>query len=387
MRIYLAFLQSDPLVEASANVGFWGPLMRMALREAGHEVFECPGVAWSEGLQLMDVRARREWRARQWETVLRNLQEIPPPDLFLGYFFPEMIEVSAIREIQRRGIPTVHFFCDNVREFRSIPSEFLGFDLHWVPEWDALPLYRKSGLPHLNAPMPAWVPQHLRRPGTETLPKAVFIGSCDGPRARLFATLPAKGIEIQIHGRNWEPPHPEPRFPALRGSALWQARWRNLNQHGWLSSVCSRFRKPLPVTMPPSDWLRPPASAEEHVRLTREAAITLGVNRFESPRHGKRELARYSRQRDIEAPMLGACYLTEWAPGLDQLFDLENEIAIYRNEDELAETLRMLLGNQTRRTVLRAAGQRRALADHTIASTVEKIRLNLGLRTRTNTSL
>jgi hypothetical protein len=328
----------------------------------------------------MDDRTRREWRARRWEAVLSDLERMPVPDLFLGYFFPDMIEVSALRQIQRRGIPTVHFFCDNVREFRSIPAEFSGFDLHWVPEWEALPLYQKKRLPHLHAPMPAWVPPDFRNPGKETFPKAVFIGSCDAPRARLFSTLSDKGIEVEIHGRDWQTPPSKPRLPALQGSALWQARLKNLRQHGWLSSVRSRFRQPPPIIMPPADWLHPPVTAGEHSRLTRECAVTLGVNRFESPRHPRNELARYSRQRDIEAPMLGACYLTEWAPGLDQLFDLETEIAVYRDERELAETLRRLLSDPAQRASLRQAGQKRALADHSVAMTLEKIRRHLGIR-------
>jgi spore maturation protein CgeB len=108
------------------------------------------------------------------------------------------------------------------------------------------------------------------------------------------------------------------------------------------------------------------------------------VNRFESPRHPGNELARYSRQRDIEAPMIGACYLTEWAPGLDQLFDLETEIAVYRNESELAETLRRLLADPKQRESLRQAGQKRALADHSIAITLKKIRRHLGIRDQHN---
>ena len=67
-----------------------------------------------------------------------------PIHLFVGYFYPEQVEVSAIRELQRMGIPCVNFFCDNVREFVKPPAEYAPFALHWVPEFEALPMYREA---------------------------------------------------------------------------------------------------------------------------------------------------------------------------------------------------------------------------------------------------
>ena len=96
----------------------------------------------------------------------------------------------------------------------------------------------------------------------------------------------------------------------------------------------------------------------------------------------KRSLHRpliYSRLRDIEAPMLGACYLTEWAPGLDQLYELGREIEVYRDADELAGKIQMLARDATQRHELRAAGQRRALNDHCIAHTLARIVERLGI--------
>ena len=79
--------------------------------------------------------------------------------------------------------------------------------------------------------------------------------------------------------------------------------------------------------------------------------------------------------------MLGACYLTEWAPGLDQLYELEQEVAIYRDAPELAAQIARLLADPAQRRQMRAAAQRRALQTHTIGPTLEKISSALGLGT------
>jgi spore maturation protein CgeB len=78
--------------------------------------------------------------------------------------------------------------------------------------------------------------------------------------------------------------------------------------------------------------------------------------------------------------MAGACYLTEWTEGLDELYDLGTEIETYRTATELAGKVAELAADPRRRDRLRAAGQRRALTHHSIARTIERIANRLDLR-------
>ena len=115
----------------------------------------------------------RAWRDSTWTRTLdyfrTELKVGRKIDLFLSYFFPQQIEPQAIGEIKKLGVPCVNFFCDNVREFTRVPSEFHCFDLHWVPEYEALPIYEEAGLRTCFAPMPCWVAQKLRTiPDRET---------------------------------------------------------------------------------------------------------------------------------------------------------------------------------------------------------------------------
>ena len=109
-----------------------------------------------------------------------------PIHLFVGYFYPEQVEEAAIRELQRMGIPCVNFFCDNVREFLKPPAEYSAFALHWVPEFEALPMYRAAGLPHVHAAMPCWISDELRNASRIETEPATFIGSPDVLRRNLL---------------------------------------------------------------------------------------------------------------------------------------------------------------------------------------------------------
>lgn len=76
--------------------------------------------------------------------------------------------------------------------------------------------------------------------------------------------------------------------------------------------------------------------------------------------------------------MLGACYLTEYAPGIEQLYNLGTEIEVYRDAFELADKVRALQADPAQRRSLRRAGQRRALSHHTVARSFDRILRELG---------
>jgi spore maturation protein CgeB len=77
--------------------------------------------------------------------------------------------------------------------------------------------------------------------------------------------------------------------------------------------------------------------------------------------------------------MLGACYLSEWTQGLQQLYELGTEIETYRTAEELTAKLEMLAGDRAKRRTLRRLGQRRALTDHSVGHTLHKIVDHLGI--------
>jgi Glycosyl transferases group 1 len=386
MRILVSCLQSLKRHPLPAY-GFWRTYFVKGLEEAGHEVIEVPGVDWAEGLLFPQGHDFEAWRARTWEATLTYVREQTVRraiDLFVGYLFPVQVEASAIRELRRAGIPCVNFFCDNVREFRSIPPEYRPFDLHWVPEFEALPMYRAAGLPHLHAPMPCWVPIELRcTPIAETEP-ATFVGSADILRCDLLGRAIGGGAEIIVRGSDWgnQPEHlkcQRQRRPSIMKSiAVCSEQVRAQGFAVMLRKLEARLR-PLNPTPVPQSSIRQAVAESEYFRVLREAMVTIGINRVPVARVSNRRPLVYSRLRDIEGPMLGACHLTEWTAGLERMYELGAEIETYRTAAELAAKIAELKKNRERRLGMRMRAQRRAIGEHSVAGSIDRIRRRLGL--------
>jgi hypothetical protein len=383
LRILLSCLQS-PRRYAIPAYDFWRGYFVPGIREAGHEAVEVPGVDWAEGLAHPAGPQLLSWQARTWQAV-HDFVDRQPVDLFLSYLFPQQIDTAALDKLQCKGVPCVNFFCDNLREFHNVPVEFTPFALHWVPEFEALPMYRAAGLRHVHAPMPCWVPPALRTVPRKAGEPPTFIGSADPLRADLLSRALRLDADFIVRGAGWETDLdqvPASAKPRRIGELLINQR-ETMRRHGivaLLRKLEDRIR-PLPhACFPASTIGGAPRGSDEYFRLTRKALVTIGVNRVPTARASRRRPLAYSRLRDIEAPMLGACYLTEWTEGLARLYELGTEIETYRTANELADKLRELRQSPTRRAELRARGQRRALEDHSIKHSLAQIATHLGLK-------
>ena len=376
MRILISCLQSTRPHPLPAY-GFWREYFLNGCREAGMEPVEIPGLDWAEGMTFSSPEELRAWQGRTWDTVLDFVREESVHrrvDLFLSYLFPQQIDPAAIAELQRLGVPCVNFFCDNVREFHRVPDEYRPFALHWVPEMEALPMYRTAALDHIHAPMPCWVPiEHRTVPTRESEPPT-FIGSADVLRRELLGRASQAGADFMVRGPGWKGSVDAP--PAsLRPRQVLRNQVALFRTHGARAIYHKLGRRLRPLRPPQISGARtaPGVAHAEYVRITRDAIVTIGVNRVSTARASLRRPLVYSRLRDVEAPMLGACYLTEWTAGLEQLYDIGTEIETYRTPEELAETLTRLARDSARRQTMRKLGQRRALTEHSVSRTLHRI--------------
>jgi hypothetical protein len=378
LKIFLSFLQSEHKYPIPAY-DFWEHYIKNGINEAGYEWTECPGADWVLGLVPQSQNDLLKWKQDIWEKTVAWLKK-NPADLFLSYLYPQQIDETAIKEIQKIGIPCVNFFCDNVREFKNIPAEFKAFDLNWVPEYKAVKMYKTAGYAYINLPMPMWVEPKYRILKEEKYDQITFIGSKDIQRKLLFEKLLElePSLNLAIYGNAWvanNAPEDQPVMPGYTFSKkilfnlnfisnegiaafMRKLKYRNINQD--LSSLLgTKAHRSI--------------SFEEYNSLTSESMITLGVNRFPSFRLPLSRPDTYSRLRDIEAPMLGACYLTEWTEGIEELYDTENEIAVYKNAEDLVLKIKELQANPPKRKTLKINGRKRALDEHQIGNSLNKI--------------
>ena len=391
MTILLSCLQSLRKHSIPAYE-FWRPYFVEGCREAGITPLEVPDVDWAEGLSLAHGSEElASWRAQTWEKTVdfaREQHSRGGIDFFLGYLYPWQVEVSAVRELQRLGIPCVNFFCDNVREFRRVPATYEPFDLHWVPEYEALPMYRVAGLPHLHAPMPCWIPREYRGlPDREAYPPT-FIGSADVLRRDLLGRAIRVGADLMVRGRGWDSQlltsGSRLSTPASSLGTFFANQEAFRREHGLtgLGAKVLNYLAPLRPPVIPERCVGSTVPSADYFNITREAVVTVGMNRVPAPRRPLRWPLSYSRLRDIEAPMLGACYLTEWTEGLEYLYDLGHEIECYRSAEELRDKLAALAAEPEHRRELRRRGQQRALRDHSVPASLRKLASALGLPTK-----
>ena len=380
MRILLSSLQG-PQRHAVPRYDFWRTYFLRGLEEAGHECVEVPNVDWAGGLVPgVELDA---WRGRTWEAVrgfIRNEFDRRPIHLFLSYLYPKQVDISAIKELQRMGIPCVNFFCDNVREFRQVPKEYYGFALHWVPEFEALAIYREAGLAHVHAPMPCWVPPEFRTVPTADTEPPTFMGSADILRRDFFARALEHGADFVVRGPGWATETQTEQ--SSRSVVKMIFNQMNLAWHHGVGALFQRINsklRPLRSRGIPASNIRDAVFGQQYFQITRDAIVAIGINRVPTPRSSDRHPLVYSRLRDIEAPMLGACYLTEWTAGLEKLYDIGTEIETYRTPDELRLKLNELRQNNPRRLIMRERAQRRALHEHSVASSLVRLREKLGV--------
>jgi hypothetical protein len=255
-----------------------------------------------------------------------------------------------------------------------------------VPEFKALKLYQKAGIPFINLPMPVWVESEKRIYKEEKFKQITFIGSRDIQRLLLLEQLVKNDpdLPLALYGSGWiekkdisSVPYTENytfkkkiqfNLKFINDQGL-KAFTRKLNNRTIIDQVSSSLKLKI-YNMP---------NFNEYNALTSESMVTLGINRYPSFRYPISQPDTYSRLRDIEAPMLGACYLTEWTEGIEELYDIENEIAVYKTALDLSKQIKALLNDPERRKSLKIHSQRKALNTHSIPNSLKKMKSSLGL--------
>jgi len=253
--------------------------------------------------------------------VLTYLERAAEPfDLVIGQMWGGYIDGTALDEARERfGVLVVNIGMDDRHAYdlrkgaRRIGTRLLAphIDLHATAAPETVHWFLCEGVAACFFPEAS--DPRLFAPRPEVVPDVDvgFVGQRYGIRARLVERLRAAGVDVAAYGSGWE---------AGR----------------------------LPVDDVPLLFAR--------------ARIVLGVGTIG---HSERLLAL--KLRDFDATMAGACYLTQDNPDLHPLFVPDEEIACYRDADDLVRRVRGLLAEPARREEIGRRARARALRDHTWA--------------------
>jgi hypothetical protein len=380
VKILLSFLQdTTDLPHPVPAYRFWSYYLKNGITEAGMQWLETPATDWAEGLMYLQNPGELErWKAKVWQLTLEHIKSNRHQiDIFLCYLYPGQIDPSAIAEIKKQGIPCINFYCDNVREFEKVPLEFTVFDLIWVPEYEALPMYKRAGINYTNLPMPMWVDyKHRQGIPVSELPGISFVGSKDLYREQLLGEIINKGVNVTIRGSGWQ------KVNDIQASVKPTAYHSILNQINFIKDkglkalLIKTIQKNQDIQLFPinPELIQPIPDFAEYIHIIQNSTITLGINRVFSFKRTHLNPLVYSRLRDIEAPMLGACYLTEYSEGLRNIYDLGAEIYTYKDAAELIDKAHELLTDQAKRETLRLNGRHKALTELSIPNSLQKIK-------------
>lgn len=141
------------------------------------------------------------------------------------------------------------------------------------------------------------------------------------------------------------------------------------------NGVSERMLNALPFVRKIAGWESPP-TLEQYVdeRIARRTRPPVfGVEMFQRLRDARVVFNNHidispisaSNMRLFEATGVGSCLLTDRKENLPDLFEPDSEVLTYRTAEECVEKVKYILDHEDERRAIAAAGQRRALRDHT----------------------
>ncbi len=328
------------------DTGRWTEYCTAGLERNGHDV---RAFTYSAGLaRPVGVLGRLRRRLRgadrfQLERVMRAQQRdnLAVIDL-AGRQRPELLvvlkgEVLLPETVDRlRAIadgPIVQWCGDDPSWFPNIVAAAHLYDRFFLAEPTyAADLARRGVtaefLPHAADPT-AWAPDDLADPGDEEQLDVVFVGDSrhrmghlpvNRERVDLIETVAAMDVRMAIWGRGWDKLDLE-------------------------SAARRRHRGPTLL----------PAAAVG--RAYRAAKIVLNVHHA--------QMREGVNMRTFEIPAAGAFQLSDYKSRMDELFDVGQEITVFRDPGELVDRVRDHLADPDGRHAVAQAGRRRVERDHT----------------------
>ena len=249
-----------------------------------------------------------------------------PFDLLIGQMWHGYIDRRVLsRARERFGALVVNIAMDDRHAFevrrigRKIGTRGLApsLDLAATAAPEAVDWYLKERCPAVFL-AEASDPMLFRpRPGLPKRYDVAFVGARYGIRGRIIEKLEKAGIRVEARGSGW----PKGRI-----------------------------------------------ATTEIPELFAQSRIVLGVGAV-----GQSRSLVALKLRDFDGPMSGSCYVTQANPDLRLVYDVDQELAVYRDEADAVQVVRALLIDDERRAAIAHAGRIRAERDHTWARRFEEL--------------
>lgn len=373
------------IVEEETNL--WYRQLTNTLRQMDYEVFVPPKIGLRESWHLM---GRQCWgKQHQSQLTERILNDVKTKqkkygiDLFFCYLYPFQFKPDLFTELDKLGIPSLYFFCDNLTE-KDVAAKYAPYaTLNWVPEIDAVKQFQVSKSKYIYLPMAA-NPSENYPVDTEKISDLAFLGTSTPYRRDLLGKVLTAGLDLKIYGSGWRPgagsyhaleqeKKTNDMFKVPR-MAKWYSFMKFKRQglsvflkHGLSPKVRTKKYNSLGLEFEAALGEvvnKKPLSYDDYNRVFSFSAITTIIN-DSFDRYLKDSIIKYTKLKNFEAAIAGACLLTERTSDISELFEEGKEIMIFSTHEELIDKAKFLLKNESIRRRMRKAIYKRALSEHT----------------------
>lgn len=306
--------------------------------------------AWRRRGELASLRDAASERLAEEIEHARSTHGL---DAVVSYCFAQDVSPELVREVIRRGVPWINFFCDSMHNFELVESLARVVSLNWFVEHGAAARYRALGVPAVCLPY-ALNPEALPECGSQNAAgPVVFIGLPTANRITQLGWLRLMGCRVSVRGHGWTGAGDDPfRSSLSAGERLRRAlRWRGAGEKVMRRAFWPVVRRQA----------EGPLTDAELPAFLRASFAVLGLNQ------GRDEQGRdfsYLKFRDLEFPGHGCCYVTQENQDVMAALEPGKEVVTYGSMAEAAALLRGLRQTPERAAAIGRAGRQRVLSDH-----------------------
>jgi len=377
MRIFLVLKASGNSSVPDSNT--WLHNLYEPLVELGHSVFL---VRIEVVERILNIKLGTDkYREKFSEFILDTFKVENKKnrfDLFFSYLTDSHIYHEVIDKIKRLGTPTANFSCNNTHQFYLTENISPHFDYNLHSEKDADEKFRKIGANPLWFPMAA-NPKYYHPINTNKTYDVSFVGGNYAKRSYYTWHLLEHGINVHCFGPNWLVNKP---YPRLRNYVKEYRRYSDLLNAFFSFSADKRnkyssrvslydFNKYLRVKYKPN--LHYPVADETMIKIYSQSHISLGFLEVFDNHDSSLITKQHLHLREFEAPMCGSLYFTNYCQELEDFYEPDKEVIIYRNEYELLDKVKFYLTHPEEANIVREAGYKRAINCHTYQVRLKKL--------------
>jgi len=388
MRIFqLIEFSTNPSVP---NNQTWYRNLYEPLIDLGHDVILVSADAGRKALFEKNEKLRKEFS----EILVRKFKEENKKNKFelcFFYLMEGMFEPWAIEEIRSANIPICNFSCNNIHQFNLVEKISHLFTLNLYSEKAAKEKFDAINVNSLWWPM-ASNPKYFHPVKVEPAIDVSFVGGMYGSRLEYIYQILLAGIDLNVYGPGWSDYigskkklfYSIRQFKNMSKSCIDEVlyfinakqelieRKAESSYKIWLNNLGELAYKKFPHSF------HTKISDVELVELYSKSKITLGfLEVFDNHKYTGRRL-KHLHLRDFEAVLSGALYCTDYTDEMAEMFEPEKEVITCFDIHDRIDKIKYFLKNEEKGRMIRTAGLKRALSDHTYQKRFQQLFKFLG---------